>query len=190
MYQPSEDSFLVGYSRRGGDYDPLGDGYTIVALPYKCQELQLVILMPDRRSGLSALESSLTPELLAECTNLPARKADLSVPKFKLDPPAFPLVKALQALGMKNAFEENANFNRALVHPEKGLYLTGVFHKTFLQVDETGTEAAAGTGVAMEAMGMEMEFPLQVHINRPFLFMIQHRPTGACLFLGRVTDPR
>jgi serpin B len=192
MYMDSEpELFPVGYSRRGGDFDPQGHGYTIVSLPYKCRDLQFVILVPDSYSGLPALESSLTPELLAECANLPTEhEVDLSLPKFKLDPPAFPLAKTLQDLGMKNAFEDNANFNRALLHPEKGLFLTGVFHKTFLQVDETGTEASAGTGVAMVMAGIDTNVPIQVHIDRPFLFMIQHRPTGACLFLGRVTDPR
>jgi serpin B len=148
--------------------------------------------MPDRCNGLPALETSLTSELLADCTNLPVREADLSLPKFKLELPALSLVKALRSLGMKSAFDkENANFKRtALLRSGQGLYISGIFHKTFRQLDEAGTEASAGTGLAAASYGIDTNIPVQVRIDRPFLFMIQHRTTGACLFLGRITDPR
>jgi serpin B len=191
MSQPHEENFLVGYARRGDGWGFPGRGYTVIALPYKSPELQFVILMPDRFNGLPALEDILTPELLTGCTHLPFREADLSLPKFKLEPPALSLVKALGALGMKNAFGENANFNRtALLRPGEGLYISGIFHKTFLQLDESGTEASAGTGLVRGTYGIDTNVPVQIQIDRPFLFMIQHRITGACLFLGRITDPR
>jgi len=105
-----------------------------------------------------------------------------NVPKFKLEPPTLSLVEALQTLGMKSAFTTNANFNRtAFLRREQGLYISGIFQKTFLQVDEAGTEASAATGVARGAYGGDTNVPVQVRIDRPFLFMIQHRPTGrAC----------
>jgi serpin B len=67
-----------------------------------------------------------------------------------------------------------------------------VFHKTFLALDEKGTEAAEATAVAM-ALGaamIERPKPVRVSVDHPFLFAIQHRASGACLFLGRVMDPR
>jgi len=76
--------------------------------------------------------------------------------------------------------------------PDDYLYISEVFHKTFLALDEKGTEAAAATAVVMaRAMAMIQEpQPIEVRVDHPFLFAIQHRPSGACLFLGRVTDPR
>jgi serpin B len=59
-----------------------------------------------------------------------------------------------------------------------------------LHLDEAGTEASAGTALMDAVLGVDTNIPVHVHIDRPFLFMIQHRPTGACLFLGRITDPR
>jgi len=186
----AEDSF-VGYARRGGDLAFLPRGYTVVALPYYCPELQFVILMPDKCDDLPALEASLTPELLADCANLPQREADLSLPKFNLEPPTLSLVEPLRSLGMKSAFEKNANFSRTLLPTsEPGLHVSGIFQQTFLHLDEAGTEASAGTALMDAVLGVDTNIPVHVHIDRPFLFMIQHRPTGACLFLGRITDPR
>ena len=76
--------------------------------------------------------------------------------------------------------------------PDDYLYISEVFHKTFLKLDEKGTEAAAATAVATFALGIAVEKPkpIEVKVDHPFLFAIQHRPSGACLFLGHVTDPR
>jgi serpin B len=97
---------------------------------------------------------------------------------------------------MKTAFNQpvgSANFDRmAPRKPNDYLYISDVFHKTFIAVDEKGTEAAAATAVAMaRATSMrQQEKPLEVRIDRPFFYAIQHVPSGACLFVGRVTDPR
>jgi serpin B len=76
--------------------------------------------------------------------------------------------------------------------PDDYLRISEVFHKTFLELDEKGTEAAAATAVVMmrvaSAVGKKPE-PIEVRVDHPFLFAIQHRPSGACLFLGRVTNP-
>jgi serpin B len=97
---------------------------------------------------------------------------------------------------MKSAFDQprgSANFDRiAPRKPNDYLYLSNVFHKTFIAVDEKGTEAAAATAaVVMRATAMRQTSPpIQVKVDRPFLYAIQNVPSGACLFLGRVTDPR
>jgi serpin B len=98
---------------------------------------------------------------------------------------------------MKTAFDRppgSANFDRmAPRRPNDYLYISQVFHKTFIAVDEKGTEAAAATAVAMmagAAPGKPPRPPIEVKVDRPFVYAIQHVPSGACLFLGRVTDPR
>jgi serpin B len=74
--------------------------------------------------------------------------------------------------------------------PDDYLFISAVFHKTFLEVDEKGTEAAAATAAVTSSRGGRVAKPIEVKIDRPFFFAIQHRASGACLFLGRVTDPR
>jgi len=177
-----------GYAKR--------EGYTGVSLPYAGYDLQFLVLLPDAVNGLRALESQLTSEMLAKCAKLETREVDLHLPKFKIEPPTILLAEKFEALGMKTAFNKpvgSANFDRmAPRKPNDYLYISQVFHKTFIAVDEKGTEAAAATAVAMMAGTalMQRPPPVEVKIDRPFIYAIQHVPTSVCLFLGRVTDPR
>jgi serpin B len=172
------------------------NGFSIVVIPYSSWDIQFVILLPDKANGLPALESKLTSELLASCTQAQAHELILYLPKFKLEPPMIPLSKELKSLGMTMAFDDplgSANFDRiAPKRPSDYLYVSEVFHKTFLNLDEKGTEAAAATAVVIVYNGIAPEppKPLVVRVDHPFLFAIQHRSSGACLFLGRVVDPR
>ena len=174
-----------------------GGDFAAIALPYAGRDLQFLILLPDAPDGLAALEKEITPELLAECATMKPQLVALELPKFKLQPPTLPLGEALQALGLKTVFDQphgSANFDRmAPRRPDDYLFICEVFHKTFLALDEEGTEAAAATAVVMmsgTAMPTTPPKPIVVKIDHPFLFAIQHRDSGACLFLGRVTDPR
>ena len=174
------------------------EGFIAVSLPYVGNDLQFLVLLPDDANGLRALESKLTASMLAECAKLETRKeVDLHLPKFKFEPPTIALAQNLQALGMKSAFDiprGSANFDGiAPRKPNDYLYISDVFHKTFIAVDEKGTEAAAATAVVMmraTAMAGPKPKPIEVRVDRPFVYAIQHVPSGVCLFLGRVTDPR
>jgi len=178
-----------GYARR--------EGFTVVSLPYAGNELQFVVLLPDDIDGLRGLESKLSGDILAGCAKLQKRDIDLHLPKFKLEPPTITLAKQFEALGMKTAFDQpkgSANFDKIAPRtPNDYLYISQIFHKTFIAVDEKGTEAAAATAIAMmAATGLRSPPPppIEVKVDRPFIYAIQHVPSGACLFLGRVTDPR
>ena len=177
-----------GYAKR--------DGLIAVSVPYTGNDLQFLVLLPDEVNGLRALESKLTAKMLAECAKLETREVDLHLPKFKIDLPTIALARNFEALGMKTAFDQprgSANFDRmAPRKPNDYLYISQVFHKTFIAVDEKGTEAAAATAVAMMAGSAMIQRPppAEVKVDRPFLYAIQHVPSGVCLFLGRVTDPR
>jgi serpin B len=177
-----------GYAKR--------EGYTAVSLSYAGYDLQFLVLLPDDVNGLRALESQLTSEMLAKCAKLETREVDLHLPKFKIEPPTIVLAEKFEVLGMKTAFNKpagSANFDRmAPRKPNDYLYISQVFHKTFIAVDEKGTEAAAATAVAMMAGTalIQRPPPVEVKIDRPFIYAIQHVPSGVCLFLGRVTDPR
>jgi serine protease inhibitor len=178
-----------GYAKR--------DGYTAVSLPYTGDDLQFLVLLPDETNGLRALESKLSGDTLASCAKLEKREVDLHLPRFKLQPPTMALAEKFEALGMKTAFDKpqgSANFDRiAPRKPSDYLYISQIFHKTFIAVDEKGTEAAAATAVAMmagTALRSPPPPPIEVKVDRPFVYAIQHVPSGVCLFLGRVTDPR
>lgn len=177
-----------GYSKK--------PGMTVLALPYAHRDLRFVIFLPDSVDGLDELRRSFNSDLLAEDARLGWRDVVLYLPKFKIEPPPLALGGALRALSMRSAFDEphgSANFERmAPRRPNDYLYLSEVFHKTFLSLDEKGTEAAAATAVVVATLGAEVEKPkpVEVHIDHPFIFAIQHVPSGACLFLGQVTDPR
>ena len=173
------------------------DGYTALTLPYSGAELQLLVLLPDDLNGLAALEARLNADQLPPCANLPSQDVILYLPKFKIESPTIPLGDQLQGLGMMTAFDKpraSANFDRMAPRlPSEYLYISQVFHKTFMDLDEKGTEAAAATAVAMmagSAMPAQRPQPVEVRVDHPFLFAIQHRATGACLFLGHVADPR
>lgn len=173
-------------------------GFTAVTVPYTGMALHLLIVLPDARDGLPALEKTLTPAQLAKLARASmAKEVKLFLPKFKMEPGTLALADHLKALGMKSAFDEpkgSADFSRIAARtPEDYLAISEVFHKTFMALDEEGTEAAAATAVAMVPMSAREagpEQPVEVRVDRPFLFAIQHRETGMCLFLGRVTDPR
>jgi len=178
-----------GYAKR--------DGYTAVSLPYAGDDLQFLVLLPDDVNGLHTLESKLTGEMLAQCAKLQTRDVDLHLPKFKLEPPTITLAEKFEALGMRTAFDQpkgSANFDKIAPRtPQDYLYISQIFHKTFIAVDEKGTEAAAATAVAMmagTALRSPPPPPIEVKVDRPFVYAIQHVPSGVCLFLGRVTDPR
>ena len=171
------------------------EGYTAVTLPYIGSQLQFLILLPDDAGGLPALEAKLTPAMLADCAKLEPVEVNLWLPKFKMEPPVMALSDQLKALGMKTAFDDprgSADFDGiAPRKPDDYLYISEVFHKTFLALDEHGTEAAAATAVVMmRAMAIIQEpEPKEVHVDHPFLFAIQDCDSGACIFLGRMNNP-
>jgi serpin B len=173
------------------------EGLTVVSVPYAGNDLQFVVLLPDDINGLRDLESKLSADVLAGCAKLEKRDVDLHLPKFKLEPPTVALKEKFEALGMKTAFDVppgSANFDKiAPRKPNDYLYISNIFHKTFIALDEKGTEAAAATAVVMMARSALMSSPpppIEVKVDRPFVYAIQHVPSGVCLFLGRVTDPR
>src|SRR6266513_2410149 len=178
-----------GYARR--------EGFTVGSLLYAGNDLQFVVLVPDDINGLRELESKLSADVLAGCAKLEKRDVDLYLPKFKLEPPTVALKEKFEGLGMKTAFDDprgSANFDKiAPRKPNDYLYISNIFHKTFIAVDEKGTEAAAATAVVMmraTSMPGPKPPPIEVKVDRPFVYAIQHVPSGVCLFLGRVTDPR
>lgn len=170
------------------------DGVNVLELAYDGQDLAMTILLPSETDGLGALEASLTAERISELRDgLSSARVELTLPRFTIESPEpISLNKTLTNLGMELAFSRNrADFTGMAnpPNPADRLYIGNVFHRTFVEVTEEGTEAAAATAVQMQVRGMAAP-PVQFVANHPFLFLIHTRSTGALLFIGRVADPR
>ena len=137
---------------------------------------------------LLQLEDQLTAEKLIAWTspqNMRKRQVDLYLPRFKVEE-SYDLVPTLRALGMVDAFIFRvANFSG--MNGSRDLSVSKVIHKSFVEVTEEGTEAAAATGVVI--IRTSLTFREAFHCNHPFLFLIKHIKTNSILFCGRVSSP-
>jgi serpin B len=174
-----------------------GEGYQAVDLSYRGGDLSMLVLLPDRQDGLRDLETRLTERMLHDCAAMmETREVKVFLPRFKITWGTEDLRDQLTALGMARAFiPSEANFSgmNGLEPPhEDSLSISKVFHKTFVEVNEEGTEAAAATAVTMMRLGRVAPPPRPIPIFRadhPFLFAIRDWRSGAILFLGRMSDP-
>lgn len=166
------------------------DGATVIELPYRAGELAMRFVLPAEGA---APETWATEAHLSDATELGRLEIMLSLPKFRVETPTIALREYLEAQGMRRAFSQaDADFTgiAAPPSPDDRLYVSGVFHKAFVRVDEEGTEAAAATAAPMAARGRPPSMPPEVRFDRPFLFLLRDVRTGTVLFLGRVSDPR
>jgi serine protease inhibitor len=164
----------------------------ILQLPYQGagkykhkNHLSMTILLPKERNGLAKLEQTLTASKLEQLfKQLDWQKVQVSMPKFKINS-KFNLSKTLQRLGIKDAFNGNADFSG--IDGTKTLSLDSVIHQAFVEVNEKGTEAAAATAIFM-TRGLAPKAP-EFHADHPFIFLIRHNDSGSILFMGRVVNP-
>ena len=149
------------------------EGLQVLALPYKGNELEMVVLLPDEDEGLGGLAERLTADALAKWLAAPAPTHALVVlPKFEFTS-GFGLSSILAELGMPTAFDENdADFTGMTT--DEHLFIDNVVHKAYVRVDETGTEAAAATAVIMATDSAPMPPEARFIADRPFLFLIRH----------------
>ncbi len=163
-----------------------GNGYLAVELPYDGRELSMVILLP-RAGQFEAFEGSLDAQRVgAILKDLEFRRVTLTMPKFEFESD-FSLGETLIALGMPDAFVwQIADFSG--MTGNRDLFIGGVIHKAFVSVDEAGTEAAAATVLVMPTVGPPEE-PVEVTVDRPFVFLIHDIETGTILFVGHIVDP-
>ncbi|GBN73343.1 Leukocyte elastase inhibitor [Araneus ventricosus] len=157
--------------------------FRALELPYKGENVSMLILLPNERDGLQALEESLTPEKLAEVQEwMHPFKISISLPKFKLEFKE-ELSGPLQALGANQIFSAGADFSG--MTPSRGVSVSQVLHKAVIEVNEEGSEAAAVTGGAMFRSRI-----LPFRADHPFLFTIVEKGSRSnmVLFMGRVNN--
>ena len=164
---------------QSGEYDYYqGDGFQMVSLLYASGRLSMELLLPNAGTPLSLLEGALTPDNWHRWTAaLQKRHGDIQIPRMDLRYEA-DLKAPLTALGMGEAFTEQANFSGIA----SDTWIGKVRHKTFLSMNEEGTEAAAATGVVARTKGVMVGFRFLA--DHPFLCVLRDRTTGVILFLG------
>ncbi|XP_004628453.1 serpin B9-like isoform X1 [Octodon degus] len=161
----------------------------ILELPYKGQELSMVVVLPDKDVDLSTVEKALTPEKFQTWTSPEhMRRIEISVflPRFKLEE-KYNMASVMQHLGVVDVFDPgNADLSGMLANSD--LCLSMFMHKSVVEVNEEGTEAAAATadGFEYDCASEEQYF---FCADRPFLFFIRHNKTNCLLFCGRFASP-
>ncbi|GBM18216.1 Serpin B6 [Araneus ventricosus] len=165
------------------------DNFQALELPYKGENISMLILLPNQRDGLRALENSLTPEKLAEIQReLYKTKVEVSLPKFKMEFEK-ELSPEVKALGANKIFSAgSADFSG--MTPSKNVCVTQVIHKAIIEVNEEGSEAAAVTGIVFTRMRPMPDMTAKFRADHPFLFAIVEKgsKSNMILFLGRVNN--
>jgi len=166
-----------------------GERFQAVSLPYGSGRLNLYVFLPDEGVGLAALIPQLSAEQWASwMAQFHQTQGYLALPRFQLSYEV-ELNRALTALGMGEAFDPNmANFEGILSTPSR-LYINSIKHKTFVEVNEEGTEAAATTSIDVLATSAIPQQTFTMIVNRPFFCALRDNETGTLLFMGTIVDP-
>ncbi|HET9531542.1 MAG TPA: serpin family protein [Blastocatellia bacterium] len=195
-----EDSFTLGDGRQkkhpmmsqSGKYDYLeGKNFQVVSLPYGNRRLSMYIFLPAKGTTLAEFQKSLTAEnwekWMEEFDRTPG---DIVVPRFRIEYEV-ELNDALKAMGMGLAFDhDRANFSK-MVQSDEQVAINRVKHKTFVEVNEEGTEAAAATSVEVTVTSVQVPRErFRMVVDRPFFCAIRDNETGAVLFMGAINDPQ
>jgi serine protease inhibitor len=165
-----------------------GTGYQAVRLPYQGWALAMYVFLPDSSSSLEKVLGLMNGDTWQRVTEpgFNERRGTVVLPRFKLEY-GVELKQPLRTLGMRAAFGK-ADFSGLSSRP---LFISAVRQRTFVEVKEEGTEASAVTGISVPPVGIEIDppKPFQMIVDRPFLFLIEDKPTRTILFMGVVFEP-
>ncbi len=161
------------------------DSIQVLEIPYKNSKASMVILMPDKVSQFDKVKKNINnsyfESLLKKAEH---RNVSLSLPKFKIEYKN-DLAETLFKAGMKRAFSNKADFSGMTC--KKELKIDKIIHQTFINVDESGTEAAAATAVIMKRVtSIAPNDKVEFKADKPFIFLIKEKSTGSILFIGQL----
>lgn len=190
-YGPGRTTKVPTMHRTGGYLYCEGDGFQVLDLPYKGDQLSMLIVLPKTKKGLTNLERRWAAEgMYRHVTERLNHEATVivSLPRFKMET-EFALKPVLADLGAGLAFTGNADFGGI---SKEALMISEVIHKAFVEVNEEGTEAAAATAVMMArcAAPRSKPEPKVFKADHPFMFFIRDRRTNTVLFSGRLLEPK
>lgn len=165
------------------------DSLQMVELPYGNGAFSMYVLLPAAKTDLDQFISGLQEETLSGwIAAMDSVKIQLLLPKWKYRYEISDLKPVLSALGMGVAFTKQADFSR-MYPADAGAYISKAVHKTYIDVNESGTEAAAATSIGMSVTSAPLNPPPLMDVNRPFLYVIMDKSSGIVVFLGMVNDP-
>lgn len=188
------DVALMRQSARFGFFE--NDDTVAVAMPYVGDMVSMIAFMAsDETADFEAWEAALTRERFDEVAEGVRflEEGQLYLPRFESEGD-FSLVDVFKAMGMEEAFDVCAAQFEAITGagpciPGRSLFISDILHKTFVSIDEEGTEAAAATAVVFETPDSAPLDPWEVRFDRPFYYAVYDRGTESILFLGRLLDP-
>ena len=164
------------------------ENFQAVTLPYGNGEMSMKIFLPKEGISLDEFQKTLTNEnWTAWNADFDANEGTILLPKFHLEYDV-ELNNSLKKLGMNSAFNDDANFSKMIIEPEP-IWISKVKQKTFINVDEKGTEAAAVTSITTESGSAPIDDPFYMEVNRPFFFTITESETNTILFMGSISNP-
>jgi serine protease inhibitor len=167
------------------------NGTTYLEIPYSSEQYNMGVLF-NQAGDLSQLSPLLTVENLQDWRSTAQKRGViLKMPKFKFSYKMDNMKDDLIAMGLVKPFAYHPdNFTALFFNPTDDLKISRVIHQAFIEVDEKGTEAAAATIVEVtERLSSAPSGPLRITLDRPFIFFIQEKHSGAILFMGKLENP-
>ena len=160
--------------------------FQVVRLPYGSKQVSMYVFLPRKNSNLDIFYQQLTPDNWKNwMKRLSKREGYIELPRFKLEY-EITLNDILKALGMASIFDSSADFAAMTSH---AVCVSEVKHKTFVEVNEEGTEAAAATSIAVTRSAVIFTPPFRMIVDRPFFYTIRDDRTGLILFMGSIVAP-
>jgi len=162
------------------------DQIQVADLTYGEIGYSMTVILPNSGVDVDSVAAAMSAGNWTDWTyGLTETEVNVSLPKFKTEY-EIGLIPSLEALGMKQAFDPyQANFDK--INPDYDLYISKVKHRTFVDVNEEGTEAAAVTSIEIgyTSVGEDVDF----RVDRPFIFVLREKNTGTILFIGKIVNP-
>lgn len=181
MYQQGE--FYYGEFSDGSN--EAGGIYQVLEIPYEGDEISMMLVLSRQEVPLATLEPLVKAQLIDEwASSVKKQKVEVYLPRFTVEQ-GVDMKDILKALGINEVFIKNANLTS--LSDNKELFLSKAIHKSFIEVNEEGSEAAAASGM-IAISRMAVLYP-QVIVDHPFFFLIRNRRAGTILFMGRVMHP-
>lgn len=163
-----------------------GDTFKAVDMPYKGKNFSMLVVLPHKGSFLDYGKNLSKTSFLELLEKMTVEDVWLQLPKFKLQSKEINFDETIKSLGMVSAFESSSDFS-GMVEDDQTLSLQNVSQKTYLEIDEVGTEAAVVT--KSEGIGCSAPLTVNFKVNRPFYYFIYEKATQSIFLMGQITKP-
>ncbi|KFO28485.1 Antithrombin-III [Fukomys damarensis] len=191
FYKANEETCSASMMYQEGKfrYRHVAEGTQVLELPFKGDDITMVLILPRPEKSLAKVEQELTPEVLQEWLDeLAETMLVVHMPRFRVED-GFSLKERLQDMGLVDLFSpEKSKLPGIVAEGRDDLYVSDAFHKAFLEVNEEGSEAAASTGIVIAGRSLNPN-RVTFKANRPFLVLIREVALNTIIFMGRVANP-